>query len=90
MRRSFQAKEWFVFQGRGWYAGATTLQVKDAAMRVRKIKTVACLGTGVMGHGVAFLAARAGMMFAFTGLPRKGLRRGAGAIADRVFESGPR
>jgi 3-hydroxybutyryl-CoA dehydrogenase len=53
------------------------------SMRVSNITTVACLGTGTMGHGVAFLAARAGYDVRLFGRSPESIRRGLDSI-DRA------
>ena len=53
-------------------------------MHVKRIDTVACLGTGTMGHGVAFLAAKAGNKVRLFGRSRESIRRGLDSI-DRTI-----
>ena len=53
-------------------------------MRVQEIKTVACLGTGTMGHGVAFLAAKAGYAVRLFGRSKESLDKGLAGI-DRAI-----
>ena len=53
-------------------------------MRVQEIRTVACLGTGTMGHGVAFLAAKAGYAVRLFGRSRESLDKGLAGV-DRVI-----
>ena len=53
-------------------------------MHVSEIRTVACLGTGTMGHGVAFLAAKAGYAVRLFGRSRESLERGMAGI-DRAI-----
>ncbi len=45
-------------------------------MNPQDIKKVACLGTGTMGHGVAFLAAKAGHEVTFFGRSQESIDRG--------------
>jgi len=54
-------------------------------MHAEKITTVACLGTGTMGHGIAFLAARAGYTVKFFGRSDESIRRGLEGV-DRAIE----
>lgn len=49
-------------------------------MNPENIKKVACLGTGTMGHGVAFLAAKAGCQVTFFGRSQASIARGLQAI----------
>lgn len=49
-------------------------------MDAHAIRTVACLGTGTMGHAVAFLAARAGYMVRLFGRTPESVRRGLEGI----------
>ncbi len=51
---------------------------------VTEIKTVACLGTGTMGHGVAFLAAKAGYQVRLFGRSRESIARGMAGV-DRAI-----
>ncbi|MDR3175114.1 MAG: 3-hydroxyacyl-CoA dehydrogenase family protein [Desulfovibrio sp.] len=53
-------------------------------MQVKTIKTVACLGTGTMGHGVAFLAAKAGYTVKLFGRSQESIKRGLSSI-DRAI-----
>jgi 3-hydroxybutyryl-CoA dehydrogenase len=53
-------------------------------MRVKTIQTVACLGTGTMGHGVAFLAAKAGYAVRLFGRSKESVERGLGSV-DRAI-----
>jgi 3-hydroxybutyryl-CoA dehydrogenase len=57
-------------------------------MYEKKINAVACLGTGTMGHGVAFLAAKAGNSVRLFGRSEESLRRGLDSIdrAVRLYE----
>jgi 3-hydroxybutyryl-CoA dehydrogenase len=54
----------------------------------KRIGAVACLGTGTMGHGVAFLAAKAGNKVRMFGRSGESLRRGFDSIdrAIRLYE----
>ena len=53
-------------------------------MLVKEIGTVACLGTGTMGHGVAFLTAKAGYTVRLFGRTRESIDKGLAGI-DRVI-----
>ncbi|MDR2604692.1 MAG: 3-hydroxyacyl-CoA dehydrogenase family protein [Desulfovibrio sp.] len=53
-------------------------------MRAANINTVACLGTGTMGHGVAFLAAKAGYAVKLFGRSPESIKRGLDSI-DRAI-----
>ncbi|MDR1686690.1 MAG: 3-hydroxyacyl-CoA dehydrogenase family protein [Desulfovibrio sp.] len=53
-------------------------------MRAANINTVACLGTGTMGHGVAFLAAKAGYTVKLFGRSPESIKRGLDSI-DRAI-----
>ncbi|MDR2076492.1 MAG: 3-hydroxyacyl-CoA dehydrogenase family protein, partial [Desulfovibrio sp.] len=53
-------------------------------MYEKRIGALACLGTGTMGHGVAFLAARAGNEVRMFGRSRESIQRGLDSI-DRVI-----
>ena len=53
-------------------------------MRVEEIRTVACLGTGTMGHGVAFLAAKAGYAVRLFGRSKESLDKGLAGV-DRAI-----
>ena len=53
-------------------------------MRIQEIKTVACLGTGTMGHGVAFLAAKAGYDVRLFGRSKESLDKGLAGV-DRAI-----
>jgi 3-hydroxybutyryl-CoA dehydrogenase len=53
-------------------------------MRAANINTVACLGTGTMGHGVAFLAAKAGYAVNLFGRSPESIKRGLDSI-DRAI-----
>lgn len=53
-------------------------------MRIQEIRTVACLGTGTMGHGIAFLAARAGYDVRFFGRTKESIAKGMADI-DRAI-----
>jgi 3-hydroxybutyryl-CoA dehydrogenase len=57
-------------------------------MNEKSIGTVACLGTGTMGHGVAFLAAKAGNRVRMFGRSGESIRRGLDGIdrAVRLYE----
>ena len=57
-------------------------------MRVKEIKTVACLGTGTMGHGVAFLAAKAGYAVRLFGRTWESIDKGLAGIdrASALYE----
>ncbi|MDR3090132.1 MAG: 3-hydroxyacyl-CoA dehydrogenase family protein [Desulfobulbaceae bacterium] len=50
-------------------------------MEQKTIHTIACLGTGVMGHGVAFLAAKAGYEARLFGRSPESIERGLASIA---------
>jgi 3-hydroxybutyryl-CoA dehydrogenase len=54
-------------------------------MHVKEIRTIACLGTGTMGHGVAFLAAKAGNAVHMFGRSRDSIKRGLDSI-DRAIK----
>lgn len=54
-------------------------------MHVKTIKTIACLGTGTMGHGVAFLAAKAGNKVRMFGRSGESIQRGLDSI-DRAIK----
>jgi 3-hydroxybutyryl-CoA dehydrogenase len=53
-------------------------------MRIEDIRNVACLGAGVMGHGIAFLAARAGYGVRLFSRTRQSLDRGLAGV-DRAI-----
>lgn len=53
-------------------------------MHIQEIRTVACLGTGTMGHGIAFLAAKAGYNVRFFGRTKESLQKGMADI-DRAI-----
>ncbi|MDR2162019.1 MAG: 3-hydroxyacyl-CoA dehydrogenase family protein [Desulfovibrio sp.] len=53
-------------------------------MHVQGIATVACLGTGTMGHGLAFLAARAGYAVRLFGRSEQSIQRGLAGV-DRAI-----
>ena len=53
-------------------------------MRVMEIETVACLGTGSMGHGVAFLVAKAGYAVRMFGRTRESLNRGLAGLDRHI------
>jgi 3-hydroxybutyryl-CoA dehydrogenase len=53
-------------------------------MKLSAINTVACLGTGTMGHGVAFLAAHAGYQVRMFGRSAESIARGLAGV-DRVI-----
>ncbi|MCC8194171.1 MAG: 3-hydroxyacyl-CoA dehydrogenase family protein, partial [Deltaproteobacteria bacterium] len=53
-------------------------------MHVTEIRTVACLGTGTMGHGVAFLAAKAGYSVRLFGRSEASVARGLAGV-DRAI-----
>ena len=53
-------------------------------MRIQEIETVACLGTGVMGHGVAFLVAKAGYFVRMFGRSPQSIAKGFAGI-DRAI-----
>lgn len=53
-------------------------------MRVQEIRTVACLGTGTMGHGVAFLAAKAGYAVRLFGRSRESLDKGLAGVGRAI------
>ncbi|MDR0827698.1 MAG: 3-hydroxyacyl-CoA dehydrogenase family protein [Desulfovibrio sp.] len=52
-------------------------------MHVKAIKKIACLGTGTMGHGVAFLAAKAGYEVKMFGRSSESIKRGLDGV-DRA------
>jgi len=54
-------------------------------MYVTTIKTIACLGTGTMGHGIAFLSAKAGNAVRLFGRSRDSVQRGLDNI-DRAIQ----
>jgi 3-hydroxybutyryl-CoA dehydrogenase len=54
-------------------------------MHVQTIKTIACLGTGTMGHGVAFLAAKAGNRVQLFGRSPASIQRGMDGV-DRAIK----
>ena len=54
-------------------------------MHVKAINTIACLGTGTMGHGVAFLAARGGNTVRMFGRSQESIQRGMDSI-DRAIK----
>jgi 3-hydroxybutyryl-CoA dehydrogenase len=54
-------------------------------MHVQTIKTVACLGTGTMGHGVAFLAAKAGNAVRLFGRSQASIQKGLDGV-DRAIK----
>ncbi|SBW08903.1 3-hydroxybutyryl-CoA dehydrogenase [uncultured delta proteobacterium] len=53
-------------------------------MHVSEIKTVACLGTGTMGHGVAFLAAKAGYAVRLFGRSGASIARGLAGVDNAI------
>ena len=53
-------------------------------MQLSDIQTVACLGTGTMGHGIAFLAAKAGYAVRLYGRTPESITRGMEGI-DRAI-----
>jgi len=53
-------------------------------MFVKEIKTIACLGIGTMGHGIAFLAAKSGNAVRLFGRSQDSIRRGLDSI-DRAI-----
>ena len=53
-------------------------------MHLTEIRTVACLGTGTMGHGVAFLAAKAGYAVRMFGRSEASIARGLAGV-DRAI-----
>lgn len=53
-------------------------------MPMHEIATVACLGTGTMGHGVAFLAAKAGYAVRMFGRTQESLTKGFAGV-DRAI-----
>lgn len=53
-------------------------------MQIQEIRTVACLGTGTMGHGIAFLAAKAGYDVRLFGRTNEGIEKGMADI-DRAI-----
>ncbi|MDR2503947.1 MAG: 3-hydroxyacyl-CoA dehydrogenase family protein [Deltaproteobacteria bacterium] len=52
---------------------------------MKTIRTIACLGTGTMGHGVAFLAAKAGNHVRMFGRSGQSIKRGMDSI-DRAIK----
>ncbi|MDL2284268.1 3-hydroxyacyl-CoA dehydrogenase family protein [Oxalobacter sp. OttesenSCG-928-P03] len=53
-------------------------------MHIQEIRTVACLGTGTMGHGIAFLAAKAGYDVRFYGRTSESLERGMASVKRAI------
>ena len=53
-------------------------------MPMQEITTVACLGTGTMGHGVAFLAAKAGYAVRMFGRSQQSIEKGLAGV-DRAI-----
>ncbi|MDR2489102.1 MAG: 3-hydroxyacyl-CoA dehydrogenase family protein [Desulfovibrio sp.] len=53
-------------------------------MRIPEIQTVACLGAGTMGHGIAFLAAKAGYTVRLFGRSQQSLDKGMAGVERAI------